>query len=702
MESIASVLQGTHKNDLKKVLPKLLDEIDYYKTKTHKFIDGKYTEFLQQLPTDTETYIKDCENLIGDGQLALGGDDACATRETLSMADIELQQYKSEVRKICLEMQTLKKILRVDALLEDIDRCTADNETLGAMEYLSELETLINDQEDTVFRSLSCFENIEKRFHEETTDMQTGLAQKFAQLVQMTEKQFQTNKLVCLKLTTDTAELKDLIAALLATHYEPHSICEFLLDNVLVPIITRPVSLEQESTSDYLQLKFSFSVKERSLDDLKPKYQVVLRTLKTVLEALSAVQIFSVLGEYLQQQFLRTLIDECLMEAVPETMDEMKESTLRDDVLALHQYLVDIEFYDADQLELVRFSQKVEALFRNRFSTGILNTAVNIMRKDLSDIVLMAPGEEAGGVSLATDSTSLTVFPRCMLSKSTVELVNLMGKIIREIELLSSPTPGGGDSESTRNQLLSVISVMLDRYMTEVPSYHKKLLTRIPHLTALFHNNCQYLSFWVGKRESVLSMSPDSQLLVNLKRLGVEYLAEQVASQKSQLMEIMKEFDLNDSLTELSQGVYRCVRQCLRQLDLLKNVWQSILPDNTYNTHMGALLNDFIVELVRKVLTLEDIATPIANGLVDVISLIVERAPLIFQDPLRTPNMVKSWSKLNQLKMILGASLLEITQHWAEGTGPLTMSFRAEEIKHLIRGLFQNTKRRADALSTIV
>lgn len=52
--------------------------------------------------------------------------------------------------------------------------------------------------------------------------------------------------------------------------------------------------------------------------------------------------------------------------------------------------------------------------------------------------------------------------------------------------------------------------------------------------------------------------------------------------------------------------------------------------------------------------------------------------------------------------MILSASLLEITEHWAEGTGALTLNFRAEEIKHLIRALFQNTKRRADALNKII
>lgn len=706
-ESITSVLQGTNKSDLKKVLPKLLDEIDYYKSKTRKYIDGKYVDFLHQLP-ETETYMEDCESLIGDGQLALASDETTGTRETLSMADIELQQYKNEVRKICLEMQTLKKILRVDALLEEIERCSADNETLGVMEFLSELEELVNDQDDTVFRSLSCFENIEERFEKEKSQMQKNLKDKFSQLVQMTEKQFQTNKLVCLKLTTNIEELKDVIVALQATDFKSQWISDFLLDNILVPIMTRPVSLESNQTpdSDYVELKLSFSVKPRTADDLKPKYQIVFRNLKTVLGALQEIQIFGVFGQYMQDRFMRTLIDQCLMDAVPTTMDDMKETTLTDDVLAMHEYLVDISFYDKEQLELVQFSQKIDALFRNRFSTGILNTAVSIMRKDLSDIVLMSPGgseeEKSTTDSTATSTDSnLTTFPRCMVSKSIMELVTLMSKIIREIELLSTPT-AAGDSEPARIQLLSIISVILDRYITEVPSYHKKLLTRIPHLTALFHNNCQYLSFWVGKRESILSMSPDAQLLVGLKRLGQDYLAEQVGSQRTQIMDIMKEFDLNDSLTELSQGVYRCVRQCLRQLDLLKNVWQSILPDGCYNANLGALLNDFIVEVMRKIMILEDIATPIANGLVDVISLIVERAPMVFADPLRTQNIVRSWSKLGQLKMILGASLLEITQHWAEGTGPLTLNFRADEIKHLIRALFQNTKRRADALNTIV
>lgn len=52
--------------------------------------------------------------------------------------------------------------------------------------------------------------------------------------------------------------------------------------------------------------------------------------------------------------------------------------------------------------------------------------------------------------------------------------------------------------------------------------------------------------------------------------------------------------------------------------------------------------------------------------------------------------------------MILNASMVHITEQWADGKGPLTLHYKADEVRHLIRALFQNTDRRANALATIV
>lgn len=146
----------------------------------------------------------------------------------------------------------------------------------------------------------------------------------------------------------------------------------------------------------------------------------------------------------------------------------------------------------------------------------------------------------------------------------------------------------------------------------------------------------------------------------------------------------------------------KAIRQCLRQLELLKNVWQTILPEVVYNKTLANILNDICAEIIRRIMIIDDVPSAVATGLVEILANIIDRAPTIFQDPLQVSVIVKSWTKLVQLKMILNSSLANITQQWSEGMGPLTLHYKAEEVKHLIRALFQNTDRRANALSTII
>lgn len=83
-------------------------------------------------------------------------------------------------------------------------------------------------------------------------------------------------------------------------------------------------------------------------------------------------------------------------------------------------------------------------------------------------------------------------------------------------------------------------------------------------------------------------------------------------------------------MVELGPHAYKIVRQCLRQLDLLKNVWQTILPELVYNKSLGTILNDLCDEIIRKVVTREDISSAVANGLVNICDVIMERAPALF------------------------------------------------------------------------
>lgn len=59
---------------------------------------------------------------------------------------------------------------------------------------------------------------------------------------------------------------------------------------------------------------------------------------------------------------------------------------------------------------------------------------------------------------------------------------------------------------------------------------------------------------------------------------------------------------------------------------------------------------------------------------------------------------VQLWQKFQELKNVLKGNLESIESQWANGKGLLATVFEKQEIKHLIRALFQNTDRRAELL----
>lgn len=90
-------------------------------------------------------------------------------------------------------------------------------------------------------------------------------------------------------------------------------------------------------------------------------------------------------------------------------------------------------------------------------------------------------------------------------------------------------------------RLLSTIPIILDRYLTEVPTYHSKLLLNIPQQTALFHNNCSYLAYWLTTNTNK-GIDTSATLVMSLNNCGSQQFLKQIDNQRRQLMEILKEF----------------------------------------------------------------------------------------------------------------------------------------------------------------
>jgi protein transport protein DSL1/ZW10 len=399
------------------------------------------------------------------------------------------------------------------------------------------------------------------RYRIETEQLLHNIKKKFDSLVQLNEKSFQNTKVVDIKITKDDNQLHDVVIALFKTKYNPKSVFDFLLKNVFESIIVKPVSIDfNDSDPKFAHLELSYSLKPLA-ENLHPNYKTVFQNIKTVFQCLGYMNIqldndhqsciFSLFASHIKDKFFNLLLNECLSFSIPETIDEMNESTLIADVQKFNGFLHEMLFLNDDDQQLCEYAEKIEILFRNRFCTNILDNAVDIMRKDLHDMSLMAGGDltqikREDGVSEATSSI---LFSRCMISKSTLELVLLLEKIMKQAGM-------GGDDIS--EHLMTTISTILERYIVEVPQYHAKLLTNIPQQTALFHNNCMYLAYWITKNSTKQQIESFATIANSIKQegrmifsifyidltflvSGAKLFAQQMKNQKHQLMEFLYE-----------------------------------------------------------------------------------------------------------------------------------------------------------------
>ena len=116
-----------------------------------------------------------------------------------------------------------------------------------------------------------------------------------------------------------------------------------------------------------------------------------------------------------------------------------------------------------------------------------------------------------------------------------------------------------------------------------------------------------------------------------------------------------------------------------------------------------------IIEITDSIVALEDISADNTKQLSRLLNMIAERSPELMEVPaddkanliVEIQRNVPKWQRFKELDMVLNASMIDIGDRWASGKGPLAVVFSANEVKQMIRALFQNTDRRAAMLAKI-
>ncbi|XP_062289187.1 centromere/kinetochore protein zw10 homolog [Scomber scombrus] len=522
--------------------------------------------------------------------------------------------------------------------------------------------------------------------------------------------------------------------------------CQVLLKNMLKPLVIYPslsVSVtEQQGEGTVLALQcLKESQEERSTpSQVYSKLLLVLKTLHSHLLDVSIGdrKLSAILGEMIWEEISQCIIHECLLYSIPTNSSQLeKYKTVIKETEEFEKCLKELEFLHGDSTDLLKYARDVNCHFASKKCKDVIVAARKLMTSKMHNTVKITPDSKLRLPKLPAPASVVKVkqettkdeatmenakqlsawslrLPACRISESVQQLMELA---------LNTLCEAVGSSTQCALQLFFTVRNMFQLFYDVVPTYHKENLLKFPHLAAIQHNNCMYLAhhlLTLGHHFRAHLPHPLSEgittfvdMVPGFRKLGAQCFLAQLNVQRAELLDRLstahnfRNLDDEDNYIAASKAV----RQVIHQLKQLGTVWQDVLPVSIYCKAMGNLLNTAIAEMISKIMMLEDISSEDGEHLHTLCQTIIEEGPLVFI-PLaeenknkkyqeEVPLYVKKWSTFKELVIVLRANLQEIVDRWADGKGPLALEFSSSEVKSLIRALFQNTDRRAVALTKI-
>lgn len=526
-----------------------------------------------------------------------------------------------------------------------------------------------------------------------------------------------------------------------------------LFSQVLLKYVLKPLVMyaslsvrvtEQQEEGTILALQSSEeSQEERSTPS--QVYNKLLQVLKTLHSELLDVSIgekklSTILGELIWEEMSHCIIHECLLYSIPNDSSQLeKYSAVIKETAEFEKSLKEMEYLQRDSTDLLKYARDVNSHFASKKCKDVIVAARKLMTSKMHNTVKITPDskfrlpklpvptsevkvkqERGGGGAAATmeNSKQLSAWslqlPACRISESVQQLMDLA---------LNTLCEAVGSSTQCALQLFFTVRNIFQLFYDVVPTYHKENLLKFPHLAAIQHNNCMYLAhhlLTLGHHYRSRLPQPLNDgiatfvdMVPGFRKLGAQCFLTQLNVQRAELLERLSTAhnfcNLDDEDNYIAAS--KAVRQVIHQLKQLGTVWQDVLPVSIYCKAMGNLLNTAITEVISKIMMLEDISSEDGEHLHTLCQSILEESPLVFI-PLaedsknkryqeEVPLYVNKWSTFKELVIVLRANLQEIVDRWADGKGPLAVEFSNLEVKSLIRALFQNTERRAAALTRI-
>lgn len=373
-----------------------------------------------------------------------------------------------------------------------------------AVEAVSDLIEFIENPADG-FQHLGLYHNTKHAAQLILDSLLNDLSTEWSRLAHWSSKMCTKKTVVTIVLNLDDSmAVIDILSALNKSKKLQEKInlfSEFLMKEVLVPIMLFDCTVYAET--DVLMTLTINHAKQ----NCKPPYDAVIANLRLLFHYLSnklniefcrGNTLMVMIGKQISAEFKETLIKEVLIDTIPNNINELQTyGRITAEIEDFQHFLALVKIFPEDKFSILDYIDDIDILFASKSSQYHLETARNIMLKDLS--VTMSIGvetipeddelsisnlmddsaEEALKILDKTIPKSLFFFPRCMISKTAQELLDLVYVMMEQAVQCS---------DLVCKRLYYTTRLVFELYDAVVPYHHEKYLQTIPHYVGEY--NC--------------------------------------------------------------------------------------------------------------------------------------------------------------------------------------------------------------------
>lgn len=686
---------------------------------------------------------------ITDLHTSIDGDVVSGVKGSVGEVGGVVRRWK----EVLASLEAAGMLLDIHTHFEDAEEAESEHRFMEAAQHFAKVENLL---EEASKKEIEGELDIVSALQEELVLRRTQLIYSISEVWQETltweeERQANGGRSVSLLVlprrrkmsTLSGQQLQQMLGALYLLGELQRQITTLgrnLMKHFFEPIIQHGAEVKVAERNDGYVVTVTHGGKDRSgkneaivvLMRLQEVFDILNRALLSIVirtDDTSETTLMHMLGSQISTEFKNILIKDCIADAVPYSRAELSQfDEVKSATEEFQKFLVEKGFFREQDKSLMEYAANVDVVFSNKACAHILERARTLMKQPLHITVCITP-LKPGGPLVIQDETGRQMskstmrlekllsakslnLPKCQISTSVCDLVELIYETLEEACSSSAEYAG---------RLFYTVHNILTLYSHVVPTAHAHELASLPQQAAIVHNNSMYLAhhaLFLGHQYRPRLPQPLCSTTITtldqaheLRKMASSIFLKAMQSHRTALITTLRESVCLGSLgCDASQAgkAQQGMRQVIHQLQLLHRVWQNVLPCSVYIKAISRLVDSVVEEVVARVVTLEDISADAALALITILTHLKDFVPSLFKvegeedpGPGEVLRCVRLWGKFSELIVVLGASLQDIQDRWAQGKGPLAHEFTPDEAKQLVRALFQNTDRRAKVLARI-